>query len=48
MAERPALNFVQRMSGVATLTRAFVDAVPAGSKLRIADTRKTTPGLRFL
>jgi nicotinate-nucleotide pyrophosphorylase (carboxylating) len=48
MAERTALNFAQRMSGVATLTRAFVDAVPAGSKLRIADTRKTTPGLRFL
>jgi nicotinate-nucleotide pyrophosphorylase (carboxylating) len=48
MAERTALNFAQRMSGVATLTRAFVDAVPVGSKLRIADTRKTTPGLRFL
>jgi nicotinate-nucleotide pyrophosphorylase (carboxylating) len=48
MAERTALNFAQRLSGVATLTRRFVDAVPAGSKLRIADTRKTTPGLRFL
>lgn len=48
MAERTALNFAQRMSGVATLTRAFVDAVPTGSKLRIVDTRKTTPGLRFL
>lgn len=48
MAERTALNFAQRLSGVATLTRAFVDAIPAGSKLRIADTRKTTPGLRFL
>jgi nicotinate-nucleotide pyrophosphorylase (carboxylating) len=48
MAERTGLNFAQRMSGVATLTRAFVDAIPAGSKLRIADTRKTTPGLRFL
>ena len=48
MAERTALNFAQRMSGVATLTRAFVDAIPAGSQLRIADTRKTTPGLRFL
>ena len=47
-AERTGLNFAQRMSGVATLTRAFVDAIPAGSKLRIADTRKTTPGLRFL
>jgi nicotinate-nucleotide pyrophosphorylase (carboxylating) len=48
MAERTALNFVQRLSGVATLTRTFVDAVPAGAKLRIVDTRKTTPGLRFL
>lgn len=48
MAERTGLNFAQRMSGVATLTRTFVDAVPAGAKLRITDTRKTTPGLRFL
>jgi nicotinate-nucleotide pyrophosphorylase (carboxylating) len=48
MAERVALNFAQRMSGVATLTRKFVDAVPEGSKLRIIDTRKTTPGLRVL
>jgi nicotinate-nucleotide pyrophosphorylase (carboxylating) len=48
MAERTALNFTQRLAGVATLTRRFVDAVPAGAKLRIADTRKTTPGLRFL
>lgn len=48
MAERTALNFAQRLSGVATLTRSFVDAIPGGSKLRIADTRKTTPGLRFL
>jgi nicotinate-nucleotide pyrophosphorylase (carboxylating) len=47
-AERTALNFAQRMSGVASLTRDFVDAVPRGAKLRIADTRKTTPGLRFL
>lgn len=46
--ERVALNFVQRMSGVATKTRSFVDALPAGSKTRIADTRKTTPGLRAL
>jgi len=46
MAERVALNFVSRMSGIATQTRAFVDAVPAETKLRIADTRKTTPGLR--
>jgi nicotinate-nucleotide pyrophosphorylase (carboxylating) len=48
MAERTALNFVQRMSGIATLCRAFVDALPAGSRTRIADTRKTTPGLRHL
>jgi nicotinate-nucleotide pyrophosphorylase (carboxylating) len=48
MAERTALNFAQRMSGVATLTRRFVDAVPAGSTLRVVDTRKTTPGLRAL
>jgi nicotinate-nucleotide pyrophosphorylase (carboxylating) len=48
MAERTGLNFAQRLSGVATLTRSFVDAIPAGSALRIADTRKTTPGLRFL
>lgn len=48
MAERTALNFAQRLSGIATLTRRFVDALPAGSTLRIADTRKTTPGLRVL
>ncbi|SEE95974.1 carboxylating nicotinate-nucleotide diphosphorylase [Ruania alba] len=46
-AERIALNFVQRMSGIATLTAAFVDAV-AGTGVRIVDTRKTTPGLRAL
>lgn len=46
--ERTALNFLQRMSGVATLTRRYVDALPAGSKTRIVDTRKTTPGLRAL
>jgi nicotinate-nucleotide pyrophosphorylase (carboxylating) len=46
-AERTALNFVQRLSGIATLTRAFVDAV-AGTGARILDTRKTTPGLRTL
>lgn len=44
-AERVGLNFVQRMSGIATLTRRYVDAV-AHTKARIADTRKTTPGLR--
>jgi nicotinate-nucleotide pyrophosphorylase (carboxylating) len=45
--ERIALNFVQQLSGVATLTRAFVDRV-AGTGCRILDTRKTTPGLRVL
>jgi nicotinate-nucleotide pyrophosphorylase (carboxylating) len=45
--ERTALNFVQRLSGIATATRAFVDAV-AGTKAKILDTRKTTPGLRLL
>lgn len=44
-AERVALNFTQRMSGIATLTAAYVRAV-AGTSARIADTRKTTPGLR--
>ncbi len=47
VAERTALNFVQRLSGVATTTRAFVDAV-AGTDAAILDTRKTTPGLREL
>ncbi|GGI48601.1 nicotinate-nucleotide pyrophosphorylase (carboxylating) [Agromyces flavus] len=46
-AERVALNLVQRMSGVATLTARYVDAV-AGTGARIVDTRKTTPGLRSL
>jgi nicotinate-nucleotide pyrophosphorylase (carboxylating) len=46
-AERTALNFLQRLSGVATQTRRFVDAV-AGTGVRIADTRKTTPGWRAL
>lgn len=45
-AERTALNLLQRMSGVATLTRRFVDA--AGGRCRITDTRKTMPGLRSL
>ena len=44
-AERVALNFLNHLSGVATLTRAYADAV-AGTKARICDTRKTTPGLR--
>lgn len=46
-AERTALNFLQRLSGVATQTRRFVDAVE-GTGVRIVDTRKTTPGLRAL
>ena len=46
-AERVALNFVQRLSGVATLTRHFVEAV-GKHRARILDTRKTTPGLRAL
>jgi nicotinate-nucleotide pyrophosphorylase (carboxylating) len=46
-AERVALNFLQRLSAVATLTRRFVDAVE-GTRARIRDTRKTTPLLRFL
>ena len=48
MGERVALNLVQRMCGVSTQTRTFVDAVPPGCKTRITDTRKTTPGLRAL
>jgi nicotinate-nucleotide pyrophosphorylase (carboxylating) len=48
MGERTALNFVQRMSGIATTARAYVDAVPQGSATRVTDTRKTTPGLRAL
>ncbi|MGB9835257.1 MAG: carboxylating nicotinate-nucleotide diphosphorylase [Candidatus Saccharicenans sp.] len=46
-AERTALNFLQRLSGVATFTGEFVRAV-AGTKASILDTRKTTPGWRFL
>jgi len=46
-AERVALNFLQRLSGVATVTRAFVRAV-AGTRAGIYDTRKTTPGWRAL
>lgn len=45
-AERTALNFLQRLSGVATLTRRYVDA--AGGRITILDTRKTTPTLRAL
>jgi nicotinate-nucleotide pyrophosphorylase (carboxylating) len=46
-AERVALNFLQRLSGIATLTRQFVEAV-GKSRAKILDTRKTTPGLRAL
>ncbi len=46
-AERIALNFAQRLSGIATATAAYVAAV-AGTKVRVVDTRKTTPGLRAL
>ncbi len=45
--ERTALNFLQRLSGIATLTRRFVDQA-AGAGARIVDTRKTTPGFRML
>jgi nicotinate-nucleotide pyrophosphorylase (carboxylating) len=45
--ERTALNFLQRLSGIATLTSAFVEAI-AGTAARITDTRKTTPGFRLL
>jgi nicotinate-nucleotide pyrophosphorylase (carboxylating) len=48
MAERVALNFVQRLCAIATQARALVDAIPAGCGTRITDTRKTTPGLRAL
>ena len=48
MGERTALNFVQRMTGIATLARRYVAAVPEGAATRIVDTRKTTPGLRML
>lgn len=47
IGERTALNFVQRLSGVATLARAAADAV-SGTSARVVDTRKTTPGFRVL
>ncbi len=47
VAERTALNFLQRLSGVASLTRKFVDA-STGFRAKILDTRKTTPGWRLL
>jgi nicotinate-nucleotide pyrophosphorylase (carboxylating) len=47
VGERTALNLIQRMSGIATLTRQYVKAIE-GTKAQIVDTRKTTPGLRLL
>jgi len=47
IGERTALNFCQRLSGTATLTRRYVEAV-AGTRAQILDTRKTTPGMRLL
>ncbi len=48
MAERVALNFTQRMCGIATVARRYADAIVAGSPTRVCDTRKTTPNLRLL
>jgi len=47
-AERTALNFLQRLSGIATLTRRYADALSAFKNVTLLDTRKTTPGLRSL
>jgi nicotinate-nucleotide pyrophosphorylase (carboxylating) len=47
-AERTALNFLQRLSGIATTTRRYADALGEYPDVRLLDTRKTTPGLRFL
>ncbi len=47
-AERTALNFLQRLSGIATVTRRYADALSAYPGVTLLDTRKTTPGLRFL
>jgi nicotinate-nucleotide pyrophosphorylase (carboxylating) len=47
-AERTALNFLQRLSGIATVTRRYADALATFPKVTLLDTRKTTPGLRFL
>jgi nicotinate-nucleotide pyrophosphorylase (carboxylating) len=47
-AERVALNFVQRMCGIATLAQTYVAELTPGSRTRVTDTRKTTPGLRAL
>lgn len=47
MGERTALNFLQRLSGIATLVRSYIDAI-GKTKVRLVDTRKTTPGWRIL
>jgi len=47
-SERVALNFLGRLSGIATLTRKYVDRIPSDCGCRILDTRKTTPGWRYL
>jgi len=47
-AERTALNFLQRLSGIATMTRRYADALEEYPDVQLLDTRKTTPGLRFL
>jgi nicotinate-nucleotide pyrophosphorylase (carboxylating) len=47
-AERTALNFLQRLSGIATVTRHYVDALAQYPKVALLDTRKTTPGMRSL
>jgi nicotinate-nucleotide pyrophosphorylase (carboxylating) len=47
-AERTALNFLQRLSGIATTTRRYADAIAPFPNVKLLDTRKTTPGLRFL
>ena len=48
IGERTALNFLQRMSGIATITRRYADALAPYPNVTLLDTRKTTPGLRFL
>ena len=47
-AERTALNFLQRLSGIATITRSYADALAQYPNVTLLDTRKTTPGLRFV
>src|SRR6202022_1782094 len=47
-AERTALNFLQRLSGIATATRRYADALAPYPNVTLLDTRKTTPGMRFL